>query len=118
MVNYWHDACHFALCQTWWINASLPYFGIWFSSPTTWYHQHVIGHHAYPNIGHKDPDLAHAPQLLREHSSVRWRPGHKTQHRWYRFTAVWAIAVGLVSREQFASPSSGKVEAGGAACVD
>ena len=97
MVNYWHDACHFALCRTWWINASLPYLGIWFSSPTTWYHQHVIGHHAYPNIEHKDPDLAHAPQLLREHRSVRWRPSHVTQHRWYRFTAVWAIAVGIVS---------------------
>ena len=96
MVNYWHDACHFALSRTWWVNATLPYFGIWFSSPTTWYHQHVIGHHAYPNIDHKDPDLAHAPQLLREHCSVRWRPAHRQQHRWYRFTAVWAIAVGLV----------------------
>jgi hypothetical protein len=23
------------------------YFGFWFSSPLEWYHQHVIGHHAY-----------------------------------------------------------------------
>jgi hypothetical protein len=104
MVNYWHDSCHFALSTTWWINASLPYVGIWFSSPTAWYHQHVIGHHAYPNIDHKDPDLAHAPQMLREHSSIRWRPTHATQHRWYRFSAVWAIAVGLVSRAQTCLP--------------
>jgi hypothetical protein len=39
----------------------------------------VVGHHAYPNIGHRDPDLAHSPQLLREHRSVRWRALHSTQ---------------------------------------
>ena len=95
MVNYWHDACHFALSRRWWVNATLPYVGIWFSSPTAWYHQHVIGHHAYPNIDHKDPDLAHAPQLMREHKSIRWRSAHEGQHRWHRFLSVWAIAVGL-----------------------
>ena len=95
MVNYWHDACHFALSTKWWINAALPYFGPWFSSPTTWYHQHVIGHHAYPNVAHKDPDLAHAPQLLREHESIRWRKLHKTQHHMWRVGFVWSIAVGL-----------------------
>jgi hypothetical protein len=95
MVNYWHDACHFALSSSWWVNAALPYLGPWFSSPTTWYHQHVIGHHAYPNIAHKDPDLAHAPQLLREHESIRWRQLHRTQHHMWRIALVWSIAVGL-----------------------
>lgn len=37
MVNYWHDACHFALSSRWWINAGVPYLAPWFSSPTTWY---------------------------------------------------------------------------------
>ena len=27
MVNYWHDACHFALSRRWWVNATLPYVG-------------------------------------------------------------------------------------------
>lgn len=59
------------------------------------YHQHVIGHHAYPNVAHKDPDLAHAPQLLREHASIRWRKLHRSQHRIWRIGLVWWIAVGL-----------------------
>mmetsp|Transcript_4177 Transcript_4177/g.3634 ORF Transcript_4177/g.3634 Transcript_4177/m.3634 type:complete len:526 (-) Transcript_4177:130-1707(-) len=95
MVNFWHDACHFALSSRWWINASVPYLGPWFSSPTTWYHQHVIGHHSYPNVGHKDPDLAHAPSYLREHASVRWRAIHGVQHRWWRVGFVWSIGVGI-----------------------
>jgi fatty acid desaturase/cytochrome b involved in lipid metabolism len=95
MVNYWHDSTHFALSTSWRVNAVLPYLCPWFSSPTTWYHQHVIGHHAYPNVGHRDPDLAHSPQLLREHSSIRWRNTHRTQHHLWRVALVWSIAVGL-----------------------
>ena len=95
MVNFWHDACHFALSGRWWVNAALPYLAPWFSSPTSWYHQHVIGHHAYPNVARRDPDLAHAPQLVREHASIRWRRAHETQHRLWHLLAVWSIAVGL-----------------------
>jgi hypothetical protein len=77
------------------VNALTPYLMPWFSSPTTWYHQHVIGHHSYPNVGHKDPDLAHAPQLMREHVSIKWRPVHKKQHSIWRFGFMWTVAVGL-----------------------
>ena len=94
-VNYWHDGLHFSLSTDWRINAWLPYLFPYYSSPWMWYHEHVIGHHAYPNIGHKDPDLAHAPQLMREHDSIKWRETHVGQAKWHRVLFVWSVALGM-----------------------
>ncbi|GMI48090.1 hypothetical protein TrCOL_g884 [Triparma columacea] len=94
IANYWHDGLHFSMSCDWRVNAILPYLFPWLSSPWMWYHQHVIGHHAYTNVDHKDPDLAHAPQLMREHKSVKWRPAHKRQHG-FSFYFVWSVAAGL-----------------------
>jgi len=94
IANYWHDSLHFSLSCDWRVNAVLPYLFPWLSSPWVWYHQHVIGHHAYTNIEHRDPDLAHAPQLQRHHKSIRWRPRHKNQHKCSRMLLIWSIAVG------------------------
>ena len=95
VVNYWHDSLHFALSSRWRINAWLPYLLPLLSSPWMWYHHHVIGHHAYTNIGHKDPDLAHAPQLMREHESIKWRPHHLNQASFSNIFFIWSIAAGL-----------------------
>jgi delta11-fatty-acid desaturase len=95
IANYWHDATHFALSSDWRINAFMPYLLPLLSSPSVWYHQHTIGHHAYTNIGHKDPDLAHAPQLMREHNSIRWRSSHSNQAHFLRILLVWSIASGI-----------------------
>ena len=92
LANMYHDACHFSLSTTWWVNAALPYTTPWLCSPTTWYHQHVVGHHAYPNIGRMDPDLAHAPQLLRHHESIRWRDSHVGQESTARTMFIWVVA--------------------------
>jgi delta11-fatty-acid desaturase len=94
IANYWHDGLHFSLSCDWRVNATLPYLFPWLSSPWLWYHQHVIGHHCYTNVAHKDPDLAHAPQLIREHDSIKWRPTHATQELWSRVLLVWSVAVG------------------------
>lgn len=94
-VNYWHDGLHFSLSTDWRVNAWLPYLFPYYSSPWMWYHEHVIGHHAYPNIKHRDPDLAHAPQLMREHSSIRWKTIHVGQAQWYRVLLVWSVALGI-----------------------
>mmetsp|Transcript_18046 Transcript_18046/g.26832 ORF Transcript_18046/g.26832 Transcript_18046/m.26832 type:complete len:807 (+) Transcript_18046:1599-4019(+) len=93
IANYWHDGLHFALSCDWRINATLPYLFPWLSSPWLWYHQHVLGHHAYTNIGFKDPDLAHAPQLMREHSSIKWKRTHRYQYMLPHLAFVWGIAV-------------------------
>jgi len=95
IANYWHDGLHFSLSSDWRINAITPYFLPLLSSPWLWYHQHVIGHHAYTNVGNKDPDIAHAPQLLREHESIRWRKNHTNQAHIGHFSLVWSIAVPL-----------------------
>ena len=95
VVNMFHDACHFALSTNWRVNAAMAYLLPLLSSPWLWYHHHVIGHHAYTNIGRKDPDLAHTPQLMREHESVRWRKQHATQACASRIFLVWAIASSL-----------------------
>ncbi len=95
VVNYWHDATHFALSSNWILNAALPYLLPLLSSPSMWYHHHVIGHHAYTNISKRDPDLAHAPQLMREHESIKWRPSHLNQTQLSRILFIWSIAVGI-----------------------
>lgn len=95
LCNYWHDCLHFAMSTNWKINAFLPYLFPWLSSPWLWYHQHTVGHHSYTNVGKLDPDLAHAPQLMREHGSVKWRKTHSSQHRWPQFAFVYSVAVGL-----------------------
>lgn len=94
-VNYWHDGLHFGLSTNWRINAWFPYTFPFFSSPLMWYYEHVIGHHSYPNVAHRDPDLAHAPQLMREHDSIKWKPSHVAQGRWHRVLFVWSVAVGI-----------------------
>lgn len=91
MVNFWHDAAHFAMSPDWRVNAALTYAGPWFSSPLIWYHQHVIGHHAYTNVAARDPDLYHAPAAWRFNRGLRWRP----LHAWQTVTTplMWSLSV-------------------------
>lgn len=88
-VNVFHDASHFALSQDWRVNMLGTYTGWWFSSPLEWYHQHVIGHHAYPNIPRKDPDLYHAGAFQRLTKTLRWKPVHR--HQPVTFYPIWVI---------------------------
>lgn len=70
-VNTFHDATHFALTSNWRINALVPYVYPFFSSPFVWYHQHNIGHHSYPNVSDRDPDILHHYWMKREHRDVK-----------------------------------------------
>lgn len=74
-----HDTMHFACSTDWRINWILQFTAPFTSSPFMWYHQHVIGHHAYPNVAFKDPDIAHAPSLMRVHESISWKKSHTYQ---------------------------------------
>ena len=56
-----------------------------------WYHQHVIGHHAYTNLPGRDPDLYHAPLLTRFSQDLRWRPLHALQV--WSTPFLWLFAV-------------------------
>eukprot|EP01103_Thecamoeba_quadrilineata_P007801 TRINITY_DN17627_c0_g1_i1.p1 TRINITY_DN17627_c0_g1~~TRINITY_DN17627_c0_g1_i1.p1 ORF type:complete len:444 (+),score=-21.33 TRINITY_DN17627_c0_g1_i1:142-1473(+) len=92
-VNFWHDATHFAMSTNEFVNTSFMYLTPFFSSPLSWFHQHVIGHHVYTNVGNRDPDLSHAPDLMRIHPSVALKPTHKNQI--WNIPFVWTMAVPL-----------------------
>ncbi|KAG0600624.1 hypothetical protein M758_11G048500 [Ceratodon purpureus] len=100
-VNTFHDATHFALTNNWRLNALIPYVYPFFSSPFVWYHQHNIGHHSYPNIGTRDPDVLHHYWMKREHKDVKWLPEHKYQSKWWYIIFWWSVAVefGLTTME-------------------
>ncbi len=92
MVNFWHDALHFAMSPRWRVNAMLPYVFPWFISPLLWMHQHVIGHHTFPNDAERDPDIRGVPHLLRHSPATSWRPAHRRQ----RLRAVLLTAYSLM----------------------
>merc|ERR1711871_1247085 len=94
-VNCFHDASHFAVSRNWITNMAGTYIGFWFSSPFEWYHQHVIGHHAYPNIPRKDPDLYHNGTFERHTKSLRHKPLHNHQH--LTFLPIWFIGVSALN---------------------
>ena len=75
-VNIYHDASHFAYSKNWKINKFGMDIGFMFSTPYAWMHQHVIGHHSFPNIYGKDPDLYHAPKYIRHSSDIRLKKPH------------------------------------------
>lgn len=79
-VNVFHDACHFALSRTPWVNRVFSFASPEFSSPLPWYYQHNVMHHAYPNVHGKDPDLHHNDALCRKHPATKCRPAHAYQH--------------------------------------
>ena len=81
-----HDAMHFAISTNWKINVLMSYSSPWTASPLMWYHQHVIGHHIYPNVPFRDPDLAHAPGFIRLHESIKYKSPHK-----YQSLSVWLV---------------------------
>lgn len=90
MVNAFHDASHYALSRNLWITAFWQYLFPFFTSPTTWDHQHVIAHHVYTNIHKLDPDLNHGLPVFRMHPHFRWKWMYNFQIVMVWF--VWAVA--------------------------
>ena len=90
-ANLFHDASHFSLSNNWIINCIGTYIFPMFSSPSMWYHQHVIGHHNYPNVLKRDPDLYHGTALSRHTVTLRWRPLHKIQQ--YTTPLIWTCSI-------------------------
>jgi fatty acid desaturase len=89
-VNAFHDASHLSISKDWRINTLVMYLFPWFSSPTTWFHQHIIGHHVYTNLD-QDPDLHHGELLWRFNPQTKFRP-------WFRFQVYYLIAIwGIVA---------------------
>ena len=96
-VNVFHDGTHSALSEKPWINALGAYLFPYFSSPLVWYHEHIIGHHTYPNIPFRDPDLLHGTQVHRDHPIFPWHAIYAAQAKPWRilFRFMVAMPVGL-----------------------
>jgi len=82
-VNTFHDASHFAISRNLWVTHFWTYIYPWFSSPTTWDHQHVIAHHVHTNIHKLDPDLNHGMPIFRVSSKFRFR-------NWFHYQIYWS----------------------------
>jgi len=65
--------------------------GFMFATPYAWLHQHVIGHHSFPNIQGKDPDLYHSPRYVRHSSDIR----HRYPHFYQTVAFIWTWLVGV-----------------------
>ncbi len=81
--SMFHDGSHFAISTDWRVNWGMQYMYRVLSSPFDWLHQHIIGHHPYTNIYHKDPDLHHSGGELRITEKDTWDPRHKGQENKY-----------------------------------
>jgi fatty acid desaturase len=81
-----------------WINHLCTEAAFLFSAPYTWYHQHIVGHHSFPNVQGKDPDLYHSPKFTRHSSDIRVTKYHSIQA--YIFPVIWAVGIplGLILR--------------------
>jgi delta11-fatty-acid desaturase len=69
----------------------MPYIFPWFMSPKLWMHQHVIGHHVFPNDPERDPDVRAAPHILRQNPGAAWCPAHAKQGRIPRLLALYSL---------------------------
>ena len=86
--------------------------GFMFSTPYAWLHQHVIGHHSFPNIIGKDPDLYHAPKYIRHSSDIRLKKPHLYQTMTFILTWLVGVPASLVCLgvfQAFNKPSYNKV---------
>jgi len=94
-VNWWHDSLHFGLSCNWRVNAFLPYLFPLLSSPWDWYHQHVIGHHVYTNIGHRDPDVWINPIIILYHKANKSGLRYKSLIKFGIVFSSFSVAVPL-----------------------
>jgi len=109
-ILYWlgpssmmHDGAHFSLAKTPLINKICSYFGCAHMSVTSWYHQHVIGHHTKTNMPKKDPDHIH----FRISSSIPGLYGFRVcvQDRWKSRYLDWRRGIAVRSLVSTLGPS-------------
>ncbi|KAI8817244.1 fatty acid desaturase-domain-containing protein [Fimicolochytrium jonesii] len=88
-----HETTHFALSPWPRLDQFLSYFFPFCSSPLSWQIQHVVGHHAYTNLSHRDPDVLHAPHVWRYHPDTPWEKAYLWQANVCNVITAWAVAL-------------------------
>lgn len=97
-VNVFHDGSHFALSKYPVVNHIFTETALLFSTPYTWYHQHIIGHHCFPNVIGKDPDLYHSTKFTRHSKDIRHRDSHENQPFTFPLLFLVGVPLGLMLR--------------------
>lgn len=97
-LSYWfgpgqmlHDGSHFTLSKSPLVNRLSMWVGGLHMDPFTWFHQHVIAHHAYTNIRGSDPDVVSFdgyPGAIFGHRSSPWTPWRIDFRRWLRSVII------------------------------
>jgi len=89
-IQTFHDATHFSFSRNQWLQSFFVHFYPYFTSPTTWDHQHVIGHHVFTNIFKKDPDVNHGIGFVRIHPAFKFKSHYAYQM--YFWWVIWLIS--------------------------
>jgi fatty acid desaturase len=88
-----HDAGHFAVSRTPWVNDV----GVWgmslLSNPMLWQHQHTYAHHSFTNEFAHDPDLHHFDALLRVHRNFQHNGIYRNQRKFWFVVVAYALVV-------------------------
>jgi len=83
-----HDGSHFALSSSPAVNCFLARVGSLHMGLFSWYHQHVVGHHAHTNVLDKDPDLrvfeGAPPEYFYGHRLTPYAPYFRMYRRWIK----------------------------------
>jgi fatty acid desaturase len=77
VANIAHDASHFAVSETPWLNELACELIVFITPKYYWMNQHVIGHHCYTNVPEVDPDIS--VPVYRHHPDLPHLPVHSFQ---------------------------------------
>ena len=63
----------------------------------------MIAHHSFPNIYGKDPDLYHAPKLIRHSKDIRLKRPHLYQMFTFIITFIIGVPAGMLANSVYQS---------------
>lgn len=88
-----HSGSHYALFRSVRLNLGLAYtLGMLHHNPSTWFRQHVVGHHVVTNLDGRDPDMHHFAILSYWLRVVGWRLSAADPHG-RAWSAPWWLAM-------------------------
>jgi hypothetical protein len=90
-----HSGTHFAVLPNAKLNSWIGYtLGCFHHVPAVWVRQHVLGHHVFPNVEGKDPDLYHFESITFFSQLLGWRLSESS--RFVKVFESWRYNLGIV----------------------
>lgn len=88
-----HDAGHFAVSRTPWVNDACVWGMSLVANPMMWQHEHTYAHHTHTNEFARDPDLHHWDFVLRVHRNFQRKDLFKWQSNVVFVICVYSFAM-------------------------